>query len=150
MLRRHLTDRIAVFQWLWSNVFHWVKSLDLWAIAKELHSRLSIFGSTLPSCPIWKNPLMTAGGKPIFNRIWQQKNITKLCQLLSDGNNIGVNELKLQYKSEDAKGFQYILLKVLLKSEMAKGITLKHIDTADKKLREAVKGTVSKLYKLLS
>lgn len=46
-------------------------------LAKNYHRRFSISSLSLPSCPIWKNPLFTGGW--IFNKIWQgEKSRAKL------------------------------------------------------------------------
>ncbi len=53
-------------------------------IARTLHKQLQINGLSLPSCPIWQNPLFMAGGKPISNDTWQNKSISELGQILNN------------------------------------------------------------------
>ncbi len=65
--------------------------------------------------------LFTAGEKPIVNKVWQQSNIISLSQLILDGNIVDLSELKRQY---DSNFFQYMQLKIILKTYVTKGIIL--------------------------
>ncbi len=68
--------------------------------------------------------LFTAGEKPIVNKVWQQSNIISLSQLILDGNIVDLSEPKRQYKLNDSNFFQYMQLKIILKTYVTKGIIL--------------------------
>lgn len=52
-------------------------------IVKAIHKQLKFNGLSLPSCPIWKNSLFLAGGKPIHNDTWLDKNVVELGHILN-------------------------------------------------------------------
>lgn len=117
-------------------------------IAKVIHKRLKINGSSLPSCPVWNNPLFTAGGQPLVNDKWKSKNIQSLGQLLHEGEMVPFQQLKTLFNLNNSDSFLYIQLKSIFS-------TLRLTDTheyLDSQLQTAINGhkTVSKLYKLLN
>ena len=121
-------------------------------VSKAIHKRLRISGLSLPSCPLWKNQLISAGGKPLCNSQWQNKNITVIGQLLDNGELINFNELKSRFSLNNSNMFQYLQLKSILHSYIDKNISLGNNESMDIKLKDAAsgRGTVSKLYKLLN
>ena len=58
----------------WEALESWMNNIIIQFscfIVKQLHRRLSIEGLSLPSCPIWGNPSLSAGGRSLSNNIWQ-------------------------------------------------------------------------------
>uniref|UniRef100_A0A667ZNP8 Reverse transcriptase domain-containing protein n=1 Tax=Myripristis murdjan TaxID=586833 RepID=A0A667ZNP8_9TELE len=98
-------------------------------IVKVIHKKCAINGLQLPSCPLWRNPLLTAGGKTLLNNKWNTNyNLNKSCFL------------------------QYLQLKSILQKFISQGTTMASNKDLDDKFREIVtnSGTVSKLYKLIT
>ncbi len=121
-------------------------------IVKAVHKLLLIDGMSLPSCPIWNNSLLTAGGRTLPENTWQQHNITQLGQVVTDGDIIPFKEIKTQFGLNDSAYLQYFQLKSIFKKFKSKGIMLGSNTVLDSKLRAAAigRGTVSVIYKLLS
>ena len=121
-------------------------------IVKAVHKQMLIDGSSLPSCPIWNNPLLTAGGRTLTDNTWQQHNITQVGQVVRDGDIIPFKEIKIQFGLNDSAYFQYFQLKSIFKNFKFKGIKMGSNIVLDSKLRAACtgRGTVSVIYKLLS
>lgn len=109
-------------------------------IVKAIHKRLSINGMSLPSCPIWNNPLLTAGGKTLAESSWQHHNVTQVGQIVRDGNIILFDELKIQFGLNDSAFLQYLQLRSIFKKLTSKGIVLGSASTLDAKLRNAATG----------
>ena len=65
-------------------------------VVKQLHRRLSIEGLSLPSCPIWGNPSLSAGGRTLSNKIWQRAGIITVGQIYRD-QTLPFQQLKNQY-----------------------------------------------------
>ena len=119
-------------------------------IVNEIHKQLKMNGLFLPSCPIWNNLALKAGGKPISNESWQEKNITNLGHILgSNGEMLSFNELKKKFGLNNSDTFQYLQIKSIMQSFA--NIMLADNDSFDIKFRDAVSGSgkVSKIYKLL-
>lgn len=70
------------------------------SITKTLHKRLGITGASLPSCPLWKNPLFFAGGYPLNNIAMQDCNLHNVGQIIKDNNIISFFriDIKVQYE----------------------------------------------------
>uniref|UniRef100_A0A668APH5 Reverse transcriptase zinc-binding domain-containing protein n=1 Tax=Myripristis murdjan TaxID=586833 RepID=A0A668APH5_9TELE len=96
-------------------------------ITKIIHKKCAINGLTLPSCPLWQNPLFSAGGKMLSNEIWISHNIKSLDQIIKQGKIISFNKLKTKFALNDTCFLQ------------------------DTKLKEITRnrGTISKLYKFI-
>ncbi len=101
----------------------------------------------MPSCPIRKNPLSTAGGKPLSYDLRQNKNIAELGK---DGDIIHFHELEINFGLNNSNYFQYLQLKLILRNCTLKKNTLANNETIDIQLRDVAtgRGTVSKLCRL--
>uniref|UniRef100_A0A8C6TC84 Reverse transcriptase n=1 Tax=Neogobius melanostomus TaxID=47308 RepID=A0A8C6TC84_9GOBI len=83
-------------------------------IAQAIHKRLKINGLSLPSCPIWNNLLFTAGGQPLANDSWKNKNIRTLGQILHGAEIMPFQQLKTIFNLSDTHFFQYMQFKAIL------------------------------------
>ena len=66
-------------------------------ITKITHKKCAINGLMFPSCPLWENPLVTAGGKTLYNKKWKAHHITNLGQIVKQGKIISFNEIKTKF-----------------------------------------------------
>ncbi len=120
-------------------------------MAKALHKQLKISGLSLLSCPIWKNPLFIAGGKPLNNDVWRNKNIAELGHMFkSDGDLVNFHELKIKFGLNNSNIFQYLQIKSIMSNFTFRNIAFINNEFIDNKLKDAVsgRGNVSKLYRL--
>lgn len=95
----------------------------------------------LPSCPIWLTTLLTAGGKPLNNILWQHKDVFTTGQLCNEN---GVRPFS------DVKAEAAFLADLQIKSITSK-FTLAHKTELDNNLMSAItkRGTTSSIYKIL-
>ena len=120
-------------------------------IAKIIQKKCSINGLMLPSCPLWENPLLLAGGKTLNNETWKKYNIRNLGQIVKQNKIISFSEFKNIFALNDTVFLQYLQIKSILMEYLTKGILLASDMETDNKLKEIIKnqGTVSKLYRLI-
>jgi hypothetical protein len=105
----------------------------------------------LPSCPIWSNPVLKAGGKTLTNKSWQHRGTNQVGQIVIDGYMVPFNVLKTQYDLKDVDFFACIQFKSNLGLLISKEHIVQDLDL-DIKLREIASGRkiVSRLYELLT
>ena len=120
-------------------------------IAKTIQKTFSINGLMLPSCPLWENPLLMAGGKTLSNETWKNYNIRNLGQIVKQNKIISFPVFKNIFALNDTVFLQYLQIKSILKKYVTKGISLASDVETDNKLKEIIKnqGTVSKLYRFI-
>lgn len=121
-------------------------------IIKMLHKYFRFNGKSLPSCPLWSNPLFMAGKRILKNKVWQQNNIQNISQLIINGKNIiAFSDLKKEYRINDAEMFNYLQIKSILKSSISQDNSLGDKKDLEDKLKRAAtnRGTVSVIYRLL-
>lgn len=54
------------------------------SIVKMMRRRFGVKGLSLPSCPMWHNPLFTAGENTLNNRLWHSHGISSIGQIVKD------------------------------------------------------------------
>lgn len=81
------------------------------SIAKLFHKRLGINGLMLPSCPIWLNTLLTAGGKPLNNILWQHKGVLTIGQLCNENGICPFSDVKAAFGLPEAAFLAYLQIK---------------------------------------
>lgn len=86
-----------------------------------MHKKLFINGLSLPSCPTWNNPLLTAGGKILAENSWQNHNVSQVGQIVRGGNIIPFDEIKAQFGLNDSAFLQYLQLRSIFKKTNSKG-----------------------------
>lgn len=120
-------------------------------IVTILHKRLSFNGYSLPSCPLWHNPLFTAGGKTLKDMVWQQHNLKQVGQIVDNGKMITFNNLKTQFGLTDFHFLIYNQIYSIVRSLSSRGVELGTAGELENGLVTATKrkGTVSTMYKLL-
>ena len=79
-------------------------------MTKIIHKRCNINGIMLPSCPLWKNPLFTAGDKTLSNEGWKKHDIMNLGQIIKQAKIISFTELKPEFDMNHACFFAVLLL----------------------------------------
>lgn len=83
-------------------------------IAKIIQKKCVINGLVLPSCPLWENPLFTAGGKTVINKECKSHNVRNLGQIVKQERIMRFNDLKVNFDLNDMCFMQYLLLKSIL------------------------------------
>ncbi len=83
-------------------------------IVKKIHSNLGISGISLPSCPLWDNPLLSIGGNPLSDKAWQRLNIHRLGQVLKEGSMLSLTELKANFGLSSNSFLTYLQIKAKL------------------------------------
>lgn len=118
-------------------------------ISKEIHKRLDIAGSILPSSPIWYNNVFKASGNPLLNIVWYKHNIREISQIVENQEIVSFEELRERYHLNQNMFLQYFQLKSIIAKFPKEYFNYKY-DT-DKKLKSLStnRGTVSGLYKWL-
>ena len=71
---------------------------------------------------MWNNPLFTAGGKRLKNKVWQQHYISQFGRVISDGKMIRFNYFKLQFGLKDTEFRSYLQIKSVMKPLLSKEI----------------------------
>ncbi|KAF3854220.1 hypothetical protein F7725_022275, partial [Dissostichus mawsoni] len=121
------------------------------SIVKQLHRRLNIEGLSLPSCPIWSNPCLSAGGGTLSNNIWQKAGITTIGQIYRD-QTLPFQQLKKQYGLSDSSFLSYAQIASIISTKCKEGAMPASCMEEDQRLKKAIisSGVVSNIYKLLS
>lgn len=121
-------------------------------IVSIIQKGLSFTGYSLPSCPLWRNFLFEAGGVTLKDNQWQQHGVNQVGQVIQNGKIVAFNDLKAEFGLTDVHFLTYNRFYSIFKSLMSKGIQLGTHNDLENKLITAIKGkgTVSKIYKLLS
>ncbi|KAF3835908.1 hypothetical protein F7725_028466 [Dissostichus mawsoni] len=121
------------------------------SIVKQLHRRLNIEGLSLPSCPIWSNPCLSAGGGTLSNNIWQKAGITTIGQIYRD-QTLPFQQLKNQYGLSDSSFLSYAQIASIISTKCKEGAMPASCMEEDQRLKKAIisSGVVSNIYKLLS
>lgn len=121
-------------------------------VIKKLHGKLGIKGTSLPSCPLWNNPLLSVTGNPLADRVWQRQNIFKLGQVTSDGSLLTLDVLKAKFGLGNNSFLTYAQLKATLGKLSVWGYTIADQEDIDRKLEVIAggRGTVSNLYRFLT
>ena len=93
----------------------------------------------LPSCPLWENPLLTAGGKTLSNETGKDYNTQNLGQIVKQNKIISFPVFKNIFALNDSVFLQYLQIKSILKEYVIKGISLPSDVETDNKLKEIMK-----------
>ncbi|KAF3834269.1 hypothetical protein F7725_025473 [Dissostichus mawsoni] len=96
------------------------------SIVKQLHRRLNIEGLSLPSCPIWSNPCLSAGGGTLSNNIWQKAGITTIGQIYRD-QTLPFQQLKNQYGLSDSSFLSYAQIASIISTKCKEEPCLLHV-----------------------
>ena len=119
-------------------------------IVKKIHSNLGTSGISLPSCPLWNNPLLSIGGNPLSDIAWQNLNIHRLSQVLRDGSMLPLTTLKANFGLSGSSFLTDLQFKANLNRLSTQGSSISCHKELDEKLEAIAHGVVSKLYRLLS
>ena len=121
------------------------------SIVKQLHRRLGIEGLSLPSCPIWGNPILSAGGRTLRNNIWQRAGIMSVGQIYKD-HTLPFQQLKNQYGLLHSSFLTYGQLAAVISKKCKDGATPASCPEVDQRLKQASlsSGVVSNIHGLLS
>ena len=118
---------------------------------KQLQKRLGIQGLSLPSCPIWDNPILSAGGRSLHSNIWQRAGITTVGQIYT-GQIVPLQELKNQFGLSNTSFLVYAQLASIIRKKCKGGTKPASCRETDERLKKVIlsPGVVSKVYELLS
>lgn len=67
--------------------------------------------TNVPSCPIWLNTLLTAGGKPLNNILWQHKGVLTIGQLCNENGIRPFSDVKAEFGLPEAAFLAYLQIK---------------------------------------
>ena len=120
-------------------------------IVKLVHRRLGIVGSSLPSCPLWSNPLISAGGLPLNISAMKNGGLHTLGQIVKNNTMIPFSEMLSKFNMNNSSFLSYLQLKAVITKISSKGASVCSQEHLDKTLKKLVggKGLVSGIYKLL-
>ena len=121
-------------------------------VARSLQKLLVFQGISLPSCPVWLNPILTAGGKCLSNKAWQTKGIDRVDKIVKDGEMIPFNELKDLYDLRNSDFLIYLQLSSIIGSIRKDNQDIGMKKELDDRFRKITLGKrfVSQIYSLLS
>lgn len=91
---------------------------------EKIQKKCGINGLELQSCPLWENPLFTAGVKTLINKEWKRHNVRNLGQFVQQERIIRFNELKTNFNLNDVYFPQYLQLKSISQKFISQGTTL--------------------------
>ncbi|KAF3852923.1 hypothetical protein F7725_006278, partial [Dissostichus mawsoni] len=120
-------------------------------VVKSVQRRLGITGISLPSCPLWKNPIFTAGGNPLNNIHMQAHDIQHIGQIVKNNIITPFTVLMEHFNLNKSLFLSYMQLQSNIKNLTSKGIKIgchEHLDMNLKRLANK-KGMISGIYKLL-
>lgn len=121
------------------------------SVVKSVQRRLGITGISLPSCPLWKNPIFTAGGNPLNNIHMQAHDIQHIGQIVKNNIITPFTVLMEHFNLNKSLFLSYMQLQSNIKNLTSKGIKIgchEHLDMNLKRLANK-KGMISGIYKLL-
>ncbi len=90
------------------------------SIVKLVYRRLGLKTISLPSCPIWFNPVLSVGGRPLKNDIWQRYGIETVGQIFKD-KMLQFEQLQNQFGRPDSSFLTYAQLSSIINKKCKEG-----------------------------